>query len=137
MTGKEGLLELRASCLGAGPNPAHIHLSPTQAAQDLGSGTEGSGCLCSDDQWSLLHVLPTRWNYCQGDERWPCLVLDSSPGPVLTEALMQESPPKFPDNVSSPSTANPQEDERVPHVQDFLAVPAPPPPAAAAVQGTG
>lgn len=37
---------------------------------------------------------------------------------------MQESPPKFPNNVPSPSTANTQEDERVPHIQDFLVVPA-------------
>lgn len=103
---------------------SHVHFSSIQAPQDLGSGTEGSSCLCSYDQWSLLHILPSWWSYCHRDKRWPCPILDGSPSPVLTEALMQESPPTFPDYVSSPSTANPQEDERVPHLQDFLAVPA-------------
>lgn len=34
---------------------------------------------------------------------------------------MPESPSKLPDDLPSPSTANPQENERVPHIQDFLA----------------
>lgn len=33
---------------------------------------------------------------------------------------MPESPSKFPDNLPSARTANPQENERVPHIQDFL-----------------
>lgn len=33
---------------------------------------------------------------------------------------MPESPAKFPDDLPSPSTANPQENERIPHIQDFL-----------------
>lgn len=64
------------------------------------------------------------WFLLFQDKRWPCPILDGPPCPVLTEALMQESSPKFLDDVSSLSTANPQENERVPHVQDFLAVPA-------------
>lgn len=54
------------------------------------------------------------------DKGWPCPVLDGSSGPVLTEALMPESPSKFPDHLPSASTADPQENERVPHIQDFL-----------------
>lgn len=54
------------------------------------------------------------------DKGWPRPVLDGSSGPVITEALMPESPSKFPHDIPSASTANPQEDERVPHVQDFL-----------------
>lgn len=54
------------------------------------------------------------------DKGWPRPVLDGSSGPVITEALMPESPSKFPHDIPSASTANPQENERVPHVQDFL-----------------
>lgn len=63
------LLELALASSGrhslAAPHLSpHVHFSPMQAPQDLGSGTEGSRCLCSYDQWSLLHILPTRWSYC-------------------------------------------------------------------------
>lgn len=54
------------------------------------------------------------------DKGWSRPVLDSSPGPVITEALMPESPAKFPHHLPSAGTANPQENERVPHVQDFV-----------------
>lgn len=60
------------------------------------------------------------WLLLFQDKRWPCPVLDCPQSSVLIEALMPESPSKFPDNLPSPSTANPQENERVPHVQDFL-----------------
>lgn len=35
-----------------------------QAPQDLGPGTEDSDCVCSYDQWSLLHIFSTWWSYC-------------------------------------------------------------------------
>lgn len=54
------------------------------------------------------------------DKGRPRPVLDSSSGPVVTEALMPESPPEFPHHLPSAGTANPQENERVPHVQDFV-----------------
>lgn len=41
------------------------------------------------------------------DKGWPRPVLDGSSGPVITEALMPESPAKFPNNVPSASAANP------------------------------
>lgn len=51
------------SLLASSSARMHVTSLPVQAPQDLGSGTEGSGCLCSYDQWSLLHILPTRWSY--------------------------------------------------------------------------
>lgn len=41
-----------------------VSSSLVQAPQDLGPGTEGSHCICSYDQWSLLHIFSTWWSYC-------------------------------------------------------------------------
>lgn len=49
-----------------------------QTPQELGLGAENSSCICSYDQWSLMHIFSTWWSYWHRNKRWSLPILDSS-----------------------------------------------------------
>lgn len=91
-------------------------------------GGEHVGLLQAQNIWGrLCFLLCTVSGVCSKpvwvslqDQRWPRPILDGSQGPLITQALVPQSPAHLPDDVPGPCTPHSQEAEGVPHLPDLL-----------------